>query len=254
MIRTIIVDDEPLARRKVRTFLAPEQDFEILTECKSGAEAIEAIESLEPDLVFLDIQMPGINGFDVLRNTPEDKLPLVVFITAYDRYAVRAFDVHALDYLLKPFDENRFSETLDRVRSRIAPERTNGTRGKILELLEEMKSKDKGADRILVKSAGRIYFMPTNTIDWIEAAGNYVTFHAKSETHIMRETMAKLEKQLPFEQFVRVHRSAIINLKKVKELLPSIKGEFEILLQNGDRITLSRKYRPALEERLGKPL
>jgi two-component system LytT family response regulator len=253
-IKTLVVDDEALARKRISLLLAEEQDFEILEECASGAKAIQAIESMEPDLVFLDIQMPGINGFDVLRNVEPEQLPLVVFVTAYDQYAVQAFEVHALDYLLKPFEDERFTQTLSRIRERLAGQGNKESRLALMTLLEEVKARRKEIDRLLIKSAGRVFFMPLGKIDWIEASGNYVRIHAAGEVHFMRETMGDMENQLPPARFVRVHRSAIVNLKKIKELLPSTKGEFDIELLNGEKITLSRKYRAVFEDRLGKPI
>lgn len=252
-IRAIVVDDELLARKRIRSFLAGEEDFEIVAECGDGVNAIQAVEELRPDLVFLDIQMPGIDGFEVLESIDTDDFPMVVFVTAHDKYAIKAFEVRALDYLLKPFDEERFSETLDRVREWIGKGRGEH-RDKIDDLLGEMGAKRGKLDRLLIKSAGRVFFLPLSRIDWIEAAGNYVRIHAGSEIHLMRESMGGTEEQLPPDRFVRVHRSAIVNLKRIKELLPSVKGEFDIHLRNGKKITLSRKYRPLFEERLGRPI
>jgi len=253
-IKTIVVDDEPPARRLIGTMLAGESDFEIVAECANGGEAIDAIERHEPDLVFLDIQMPEIDGFDVLMAVDEGSLPAVVFVTAYDQYAVRAFEVHALDYLLKPFDDERFAQTLDRAREQVE-RRRSGDRGAALKgMLDQIGADRGGADRLLVKSAGCITFLKTDEIDWIEAAGNYLQIHAGGEVHLMRQTMSSMETQLDPRKFVRIHRSAMVNLDRIRELRPSVRGEFCVLLRGGRELTLSRKYRPVLEERLGRAL
>ena len=252
-ITTIIVDDEPPARRLIRTYLEREPDIEIVAECANGAEAIAAVEEHEPDLLFLDIQMPEISGFDVLMAADLDELPAVIFVTAYEEYALRAFEVHAVDYLLKPVDEERFTEALERAR-RLVGTRDAADIRRLAGLLDDVRSRRPVADRLLVKSAGYITFLTTDEIDWIEAAGNYMRVHSGREVHLMRETMANLETMLDSKRFVRVHRSSIVNLDRIKELRPSLKGEFEILLRSGERLFLSRKYRKVLEERLGRPL
>jgi two-component system LytT family response regulator len=252
-ITTIIVDDEPPARRLIRTYLEREPDIEIVAECANGAEAIAALEEREPDLLFLDIQMPEISGFDVLMAADLDELPAVIFVTAYEEYALRAFEVHAVDYLLKPVDEERFIEALERARRLVGSRDADDIR-RLAGLLDDVRARRPVADRLLVKSAGYITFLTTDEIDWIEAAGNYMRVHSGRDVHLMRETMANLETMLDAARFVRVHRSAIVNLDRIKELRPSLKGEFEILLRSGERLILSRKYRKVLEERLGRPL
>lgn len=253
-IKTIIVDDEPHARQLISTLLAAQQDFEIVAECGDGEKAIAAIETKKPDLVFLDIQMPELDGFDVLRSLSTGNLPMVIFVTAFDQYAVKAFEVHALDYLLKPFDDERFVDALDRVRAQMAASRLDDVRSKLTDLIDDVKRDRPSAERLLIKSAGRITFVTEDEIDWIEAAGNYMRIHAGKTVHLMRGTMSAMEDQLKSERFVRIHRSAIVNLDSIRELLPSHKGEFEVVLDNGERLMLSRKYRARLEERLGRPL
>jgi two-component system LytT family response regulator len=251
-IKTIIVDDEPLARERIRSLLEGEDDFTIVTECDGGAAALRAIESERPDLVFLDIQMPEVDGFDVLMALEEERMPLVVFVTAFDQYAVRAFDVHALDYLLKPFDRDRFGETLARVREQVkAP---GGTASALRELLTEVKRERKASGRLLVKSEGRIIFLASREIDWVEAAGNYMRLHSGEETYLIRETMTGLEDRLPDDLFARVHRSTIVNLDRIKEMQPAFNGEYTIFLKTGQELRLSRNFRQAVEEKLGKPL
>ena len=253
-IRTIIVDDEPLARRFLRTVLAPAADFEIVAECEDGRRAIDAIESLQPDVVFLDIQMPEIDGFDVLLTLSRETLPAIVFVTAYDQYAVRAFEVNALDYLLKPFDEERFAATLDRIRARHGLGSLADVRSKLANLLDHVGSSRPHSSRLLVKAGGRITFVDVSEIDWVEAAGNYLRIHAGPEVHLMRETMAAMERRLPDDRFARVHRSALVRLDRIRELVPSRKGEFEVRLSTGDTVVLSRKYREGFERRLGRAL
>ncbi|MHC4943209.1 MAG: LytR/AlgR family response regulator transcription factor [Planctomycetota bacterium] len=253
-IKTLIVDDEPHARRLIRTLLAKEKDFEVSGECENGREAIIALKSRRLDLVFLDVQMPEIDGFDVLLALPPDRLPAVIFVTAYDKYAVRAFEVHALDYLLKPVDEDRFNQALERARLQLKGEQLGETQQKLESLVHDLRKQRLGFERLLVKSAGRIMFLPHEDVDWIEAAGNYMRIHAGGEIHLMRETMAGLAKKLDPNRFVRIHRSAMVNLHRIKELAPSRKGEFDVFLQNGDRLTLSRKFRPVVEAALGKKL
>jgi two-component system LytT family response regulator len=256
-IKTIIVDDEPLARERIRTLLEAEEDFEIVAECDGGAPAVEAIESRKPDLVFLDVQMPEVDGFDVLMSLKGDTPAAVVFVTAYDQYAVRAFEVHALDYLLKPFDRDRFRDTLERVRTRVEKSTTGASKGfhhHLADLLEDVRKERKILDRLLVKSEGRIFFLSTPEIDFVEAAGNYMKLHVAEETYLMRETMSGMEGRLPEERFVRIHRSTIVNLERIKELQPAFNGEFSVILKGGQELKLSRKYRRELEEKIGRPL
>jgi len=255
-IRTIIVDDEPLARERLSSLLANEEDFEIVCECENGKEAIESIESLTPDLVFLDIQMPEVDGFDVILSLDPETIPDIIFVTAYDKYAVKAFEVHALDYLLKPFDRQRFSQSLNRIRTRVneIEDAKETVSGQLANLLSELKYKQRTQKRLLVKSAGRIMFVSTDEVEWIEAAGNYMRIHAGDETYLMRETMAGMENRLPKECFVRIHRSYIVNFNCIKELQPAFNGEYTVILHTGQELKLSRKYRSGLEEHIGKTL
>ncbi len=249
-IRTIIVDDEPMARDRVRALLARQPDIEVVGECTDGPQAVAAIDRLAPQLVFLDVQIPGLDGFGVLRAVTPERMPLVVFTTAYDEYALRAFDVHALDYLLKPFDSQRFYNTLDRARERIERQRAGELGKRLLAMVQDLKPEGpQASDRLVVKSGGRIFFVRLDEIDWIDAAGNYVRLHVKNETHLFRETMNAIEKRLD-SRFVRIHRSHIVNADRIKELLPS-DGEHTVVLQSGTRLTLSRGYKGRLQERLG---
>lgn len=253
-LRVLVVDDEPLAREKIRGMVADDLDVRIVGECANGAEAIEAIRSLHPDLLLLDVQMPEAGGFDVLDAIEGEARPPVIFITAYDHYAVRAFEVHALDYLLKPFDRERFLVAIERAKRRIRGERANGVDARLIALLEQLHEPPRYCERLVVKSGGRVFFLNTEEIDWIEAEGNYVSIHAGSKSHLLRETLTSLESQLDPREFIRVNRSAIVNINRIKELQPWSHGEFHILLDDGTQLTLSRNYREKLQAALGNNL
>ncbi|MBX7151244.1 LytTR family DNA-binding domain-containing protein [bacterium] len=243
-IRTLIVDDEPLARERLRQLLSKEVDMEIIGECADGDSAIRAIRKMTPDLVFLDVQMPGRDGFAVLEAL--DKLPAVVFVTAYDHHALKAFEFHALDYLLKPFDRKRFLKTLDHVRPMLKQPET--LRRQLLQMLQQ---RDKEfSDRIVIKASGKIYFLKTGDIEWIEASGNYVIVHSGGEQHLVRETMNAMEKKLNPEKIIRIHRSHMVNLEKIKELNSMFNGEYTVILKSGTRLTLSKTYKDTLPENL----
>jgi two-component system LytT family response regulator len=253
-IRVLVADDEPLARERLRMLLAREDWLEIIAECPNGPETIDSIGRLQPDLVFLDIQMPGATGFEVIEAVGPARMPLVVFVTAFDHYALRAFDVHALDYLLKPFDRERFEQALARARQQLE-RRTNGDlERRLLELVQDLKPSAQRLERFVIKSGGRVFFVRAEEIDWIEAAGNYVKLHVGNESHLFRETMNALEAQLDPDTFFRIHRSHIVNIERVKELQPWFNGEYVVFLQNGTRLTLSRGYREKLQERIGRSL
>ena len=245
-IRTILVDDEPLAREKLRCFLEQEPDFEILTECRDGAEAVETIERERPDLVFLDVQMPELDGFEVLERLGRDRLPAVIFVTAYDQYAIRAFDVHAVDYLLKPFDRERLKQALDRMREL---ERLGEARKKLRALLDE---RARYPARLEVKTSGRVVLVRVDEIDWIDAAGNYVKIHTGHEELQLRETMTGLEKRLDPGLFMRIHRSTIVNTERIRELEQQPHGDYVVILKGGQRLTLSRSYREKMQALLAR--
>lgn len=251
-IRTLIVDDEPLARERVRTLLAKEADVTIVGECANGREAIEAIERDAPDLVFLDVQMPELDGFGVLENVEAERLPVVIFVTAYDEYAVRAFEVHALDYILKPFDKERFRDALDRARREIARAAVNGggLDKKLLALLGELQDRKRRLERIVIRSGGRVSFLRTDEVDWIEAAGNYVELHVGKDSHLLRETMNKLESRLDTKRFLRIHRRLIVNVERIKQLEGVTHGEYLVVLKDGTRLSSSRGYRDGLQRLL----
>jgi len=243
MFRVVVVDDEPIAREGVRRQLVCEPGVEIVAECGDGLVAVETIRELAPDLVFLDVQMPGMDGFEVTRAIGIDVMPAVVFVTAYDKYALQAFEVNAVDYLLKPFDGERFQKAFQRARLQIERRTTEAINEKLEALLESMRPQQRYLERLVVKSAGRIFFLAVAEIDWIESADNYVNLHCGRESHLIRETLSGLESKLDPEEFLRVRHSAIVNLKRIRELRPLFKGEYEIVLQNGVKLTSSRRYR-----------
>lgn len=234
-IRTLIVDDEPLARSNLAVLLRLDPDIEIISECGSGAEALVQIRSAKPDLVFLDVQMPECDGFDVLELLGGDLPPAVVFVTAYDQYAVRAFEAGALDYLLKPFDNARFDRALDRAKQKV-------TQGRDV---------PRKLERLAIKSTGQVSFVKVSDIDWIEAADYYACLHVGARNHLLRRSMSELEQALNPDVFCRIHRSTIVNLDRVRGLKLSEDGEYEVLLGNGTRLQLSRRYRKPLQSRLG---
>jgi two-component system LytT family response regulator len=252
--RVVIADDEPLARERLRSLLAAEDWLELAGECENGAQAIDTIGRLRPDLVFLDVQMPGATGFDVIEAIGPAQMPLVIFVTAYDKYALRAFDVHALDYLLKPFDRERFQQAVGRARQQIDRRSSGDLERRLLELMQDLKPPTNRLERFVIKAGGRVFFVRADEIDWIEAAGNYVKLHVASEAHLFRETMNALEARLDPDVFFRIHRSHIVNIERIKELQPWFNGEYVVFLRNGTRLTLSRGYREKLQDKIGRPL
>jgi two-component system LytT family response regulator len=251
-IRTLVVDDEPMARERILSLLTQESDVEVIGECGDGVQAVSVIQQQSPDLVFLDVQMPGCDGFGVIQHIGADRMPTVVFVTAYDEYALKAFEVHALDYLLKPFGKDRFQETLKHAREHLERRRAGDLGRRLLALVHDLKPEPQRPDRLVVKSGGRVFFLRTDEIDWIEAAGNYVRLHLGEESHLFRETMNGMEGRLDGRRFARIHRSRIVNTERIKELQPWFNGEYVVILRNGTRLTLSRGYREKLQEQLGK--
>ena len=251
-IRTVVVDDEPMARERIVGLLSQEKDIEVVGEYADGTQAVSAIQQQHPDLVFLDVQMPACDGFGVIQQIGPEQVPAVVFVTAYDEYALKAFEVHALDYLLKPFGRDRFQQTLQHARAILERRRAGDLGRRLLALVNDIKTEPGPTrlDRLVVKSGGRVFFLRTDQIDWIEAAGNYVRLHLGEESHLFRETMNRMEARLDGRRFVRIHRSRIVNTERVKELQPWFNGEHVVILQNGARLTLSRGYREKLQEQL----
>jgi two-component system LytT family response regulator len=250
-MKILIVDDEPLARERVRRHLRDEPGVEIVGEAGNGREAVTAIEEKTPDLVFLDVQMPEMNGFDVLKALEENKIPAIVFTTAYDKYAIQAFEFHALDYLLKPFSRERFRRSVRHAREQLENSRQSGSIDeRLVSLLENLKAK-KYLERIVVKSSGRVFFIKTDEIDWIEAAGNYLKLHVGRDAHLIRETMQSIEAKLDPEKFFRIHRSTLVQIDRIKELHPLFGGDYAVILRNGTELNLSRNYRERLPELFG---
>ncbi len=242
-IKTLIVDDEPLARDRVKRFLRDEADIQIIGECGNGVEAISAIREQKPDLVFLDIQMPEKNGFDVVKSLNGKSLPTVIFVTAYDQYALQAFDVHALDYLLKPFNRERIHRAVARAREHIEHKNLGNLDERLASLIADLRSEKKYLERLVVKSVGRVFFLKTDEIEWIEAAGNYVKLHVGRESHMIRETMNGIEAKLDPDKFLRIHRSTVVHIDCIKELHPMFSGDYAVILRNGTELALSRNYR-----------
>lgn len=260
-IPTLIADDELAARDGMRHLLQRDPEIAVVGECANGREAAQAIRQGAPDLVFLDIQMPELDGFGVLREIGVDRAPTVVFVTAYDQYALRAFEVHAIDYLLKPFTDARFRECLDRAKQQVRQGRMGALSRQLAALLDtygEMGGRPAAAlrrpylERLAVKARGRVSLVRASEIEWIDAEGDYVRIHVGKAWHLLRETMKNLETQLDPERFVRIHRSTIVNLEKVKELQPFFRGEYVVVLQNGTTLKLSRGYRDHFQARLGQ--
>jgi two-component system, LytTR family, response regulator len=247
-IRTLIVDDESLARDRLRQLLAKETEVELIGECSDGREAVTMIQSAKPDLVFLDVQMPELDGFSVLAELEGKPMPVIVFVTAFDKFALRAFEVHAVDYLLKPFDRERFQKAL-----RSAIEQVNHRAGHaIIErqaaLLAELKPAAKAPDRLAVKSGGHILWVNLEEVDWIGSADNYAELHVGAKSHLLRETLGALEARLDPKHFVRISRSIIVNARRIKELKRLFYGGYELTLHSGTKLTLSRRHRDKLKQ------
>lgn len=242
-MRILIVDDEAPGRQRIASLLEKEPDCEVLGECASGPEALEFMKKQMPDLLFLDIQMPEMDGFALLRRLPADRWPVVIFVTAYDQHALKAFEVHALDYLLKPFKQERFREAVQHARAALENKQTGSSSKRLAELLAETKPHSPFLTRVAVKTEGRVIFVKTEQIDWIESAGNYAVLHAGKDAHVIRESLTALETDLSPNQFLKISRSAIINLDRVKELQPMFNGEHVVVLQNGKQLPMTRGLR-----------
>lgn len=248
-VRTIVVDDEPLARARLVDLLADEDRVEVIAECKDAQEAVAAIQRLLPDLAFLDVQMPGADAFRVLETLDPQTLPLVIFVTAFERHAVRAFDVRAVDYLLKPFDRDRFREALSKAKQQMEMKERGELAARVIEMADQARSE--ASDRVIVKSKGRLIVWHLDQIDFVEAVGNYVRIYVGRESHLLRETMTSLEGRLDARRFMRIHRSRIVNLDRIRELEPTESGDYIVTLTTGVQLTLSRKYKAKLHDRFG---
>ncbi len=249
----LLVDDEPLAREGLRMLLARDPDFSAIHEAKNGHEAVEGIRTLRPDLVFLDVQMPEMDGFAVVQEVGGEQMPAVVFVTAHDKYAIQAFEINAIDYLLKPVTEERFAKALARAKARLGSRPADEASRQILSLLETIASPPRSLKRLAVRSAGKTVFVDVEEIDWIEAAENYVQLHAGRAEHLLHVTMNTLEKSLDPELFLRIHRSVIVNVRRIKELQPFMHGEYVITLVNGVRLQSGRMYNEKLKALAANP-
>jgi two-component system LytT family response regulator len=249
-IRAAVVDDEPLARRAILRFLKNDSELEVVAECGDGQSAVGAILAKKPDLVFLDVKMPEMDGFEVVRCIGPENMPLTIFVTAFDRYAIRAFDANAIDYLLKPLAPQRFTKALARAKERIAEKSSRERAQRMITALEEIKRQDEYLERLPVSENGRILFVETKEIDWIEANGNYARLHVGQRTHEIRETLSSLERKLSPRDFLRIHRSTIVNVHLIKEIQPWFHGYHLVLLQNGQELRMSR-YQGEVAKKLG---
>jgi two-component system, LytTR family, response regulator len=255
VLRTIIADDERLAREKLRKLLASEPGIQIVAECSDGEQTLLALREFGADLIILDVQMPMMDGFEVLSHLTPEEIPAIIFATAYDKYALRAFEAHALDYLLKPFDQGRLHSALERARMELGRSHDREITQRILSLLERVKY---GAEqpspvlRLVIREKGRIVFLNLDEVEWIEASANYVRLHAGKESHLFRETISRIAERLDPDHFIRIHRSTIVDVRKIKELIPVNSGEYIVVLKNGKELSCSRGYRAALQNVIQK--
>jgi two-component system LytT family response regulator len=256
-IKTLIVDDEPLARKNLRVLLKDDPEIEIVDECGSGHEALRVIEAQSPDLLFLDIQMPEMDGFDVLERIEHGRIAAIIFVTAFDQYALKAFEVHALDYLLKPFDDARFEKALRQAKAQVEQREINNLSRKLFALLEDREAvqaerpeRATFQTRFMIKSSGRVFFLKADEIDWIAAEDYYVKLHTGRKSHLLRETMNELEAKLDPEKFLRIHRSTIVNVDRIKELHPHFNGDYVVVLRDGTELKLSRSRRQQVQAAL----
>ncbi len=248
-MRVVIADDEALARKKLRLMLSAERDVQVLAECGDGTEAIRSVTACKPDLLMLDIHMPNFDGFEVLGKLPADEVPMVIFTTAYDRHAVRAFEAHALDYLLKPFDQERLHDAVGRARAELLKADDREATRRILNYLSETARKHVRSERrLVIKSGGRVVFLNFEEIDWLEAAANYVKINVGRQSYLLRKGIGEIAEKLDPMQFVRIHRSTIVNVERIKELQPVNSGEYIVVLKDGKELSCSRGYRAGLQQ------
>lgn len=250
-IKVLIVDDEPLARRRIRSLLAKHSEMQIVSECSNGLEALEAIELKQPDLIFLDMQMPEMDGLTLIKNKNPDDLPFVIFVTAYNNYGLAAFDAHAVDYLLKPFDPQRFDEAIEQAKERLALKSRISGQEILSELFNRLEVQSSYLKQISIRNDGRIFLVKTENLEWIEAERNYVRLHVGEQSYLRREAISSIEAQLDPAHFRRVHRSAIVNINFIKELRLVSEGDYQIILLNGRKLVLSRSCQKNLPEFLG---
>lgn len=250
-LKALIADDEPLARERLRFLVSEDEEIAIAGECRNGREVVAALKENRYDVLFLDIQMSGGSGFEIIEQVGVAHMPFTVFVTAHNHYAVKAFEVHALDYLLKPVVKQRLSEALDHARKQLQQPSEGMFQRRVLNLLGELDSRQNAPQRIVIKADGEIVCLKPGEIDWAESAGNYVCLHVGGNTHILRETITSLEGRLGHRQFLRVHRSTLVNVDRIKTLRPSLYGDYAILLRDGTKLTLSRGFRETVLKRLG---
>ncbi len=255
-IRVIIADDERLARKKLRILLDSESQVEVVAECPNGRQTVSAIRSFRPDMLLLDIQMPDLNGFEVLSELSSDEMPQVIFTSAYDQYAIRAFETHALDYLLKPFDQDRLHAAIERASVEIRKSKDQEFTNRVLELLSSVKSAQKNVpefeDRLAIRTNGRVVFLTLDEIHWVEAAANYVRLNTGKDSYLFRETISRISERLNSTDFVRIHRSVIVNVRRIKELIPVNSGEYVVVLTSGKELSCSRGYRSNLQHLIAR--
>jgi len=242
MIRALIIDDEPLPRERIRTLLGEHRNVEVIGECRDGQAAVDTILAARPDLVFLDIQMPELDGFEVIKAISHEYLPAIIFVTAFDQYAIRAFDVNAIDYLLKPINAARFETAVRRAIERLARSNPREPDGQLLNFIEQLRAEPKFTTRFVVRSGARLSFVRTNEVDWIDVADNYVRLHIAGREHLVRDTLKSVESQLDPDLFIRVHRSIIINLDRVETVEHTFHGEYLVTMKDGAKLTTSRSY------------
>lgn len=250
--RVMIVDDEPLARLRIRNLLADAADITVVAECANGEQAISQMEASPPDLLFLDVQMPELDGFDVLQAVGVGRVPAVVFVTAFERFALRAFEAHALDYLLKPFDDERFAVALQRALARIRERQGGDLDVRLRALLAEVRGDGGYLRRLVVPSGHRNVFVRTDDIDWIEAERNYIRLHLRGKTHLLRENLGRMETVLDPAKFCRIHRSTIVNIDRIQSVEALFRGEYQVLLHDGTRLSSGRNYRRNLHRLMGR--
>lgn len=255
-IRTVIADDERLARKKLRILLDSEPEVQVVAECEEGRQTVSAIHAHLPDLLLLDVQMPDLDGFQVLGEISPADMPVVIFTTAYDQYAIRAFEAHALDYLLKPFDQERLHHAIERARSELRKLGDREITHRILDLLSRVRSEATSVSepdgRLVIKAKGRVIFLNLDEIDWVEAAANYVRLNVGKESYLFRETIGRIAERLNPNHFIRIHRSMIVNVLKIKELIPVNSGEYIVVLKTGKELSCSRGYRAGLQRMIDK--
>ena len=251
-IRAAIVDDEPLARRRIGNLLMEAPDVEVIAECANGKDAIESLEESPPDLLFLDIQMPEIDGFDVLQAIGVDLVPVVIFVTAYDQFALRAFEARALDYLLKPFDDERFETALERARDRLRQRQPDDVERRLLALLKDAREDRGYMQRLVVPSGHRSIFIRTDDVDWIEAERNYIRLHVGGQSHLLRENLSRFETALDPSRFCRIHRSRIVNIDRIHAVESLTRGEYVVTLHDGTKLASGRSYRQRLHQVMGR--